>query len=196
MIHLKQPPPPPTHTHTHHHHHHHHHQQGLALLTPFWCWKCHVIKDLIGVFTIDLINRALGFVVIYFNVVMLSLLVDLCHVFVHHHYDLVSIWKLSFQVWVFHYKDKLVVRPYYLYNGNPKLVRQHNTATRPLYVCSVFDITHNTHNWPLMGELHDGVIKWTHFPRYWPFVRGIHRLRVNSPHKGQWRGALLFSAPE
>ena len=23
-----------------------------------------------------------------------------------------------------------------------------------------------------------------HFPRYWPFVRGIHRSAVNSPHKG------------
>ena len=32
-----------------------------------------------------------------------------------------------------------------------------------------------------------------HFPRYWPFVRGIHRSPVNSPHKGQWRGALIFS---
>ena len=30
-------------------------------------------------------------------------------------------------------------------------------------------------------------------PRYWPFVRGIHRSPVNSPHKGQWRGALMFS---
>ena len=37
------------------------------------------------------------------------------------------------------------------------------------------------------------VIKWKHFPRYWPFVRGIHRSTVNSPHKGQWRGALMFS---
>ena len=37
------------------------------------------------------------------------------------------------------------------------------------------------------------VIKWKHFPRYWPFVRGIHRCPVNSPHKGQWRGALMFS---
>ena len=36
-------------------------------------------------------------------------------------------------------------------------------------------------------------MKWKHFPRYWPFVRGIHRSPVNSPHKGQWRGALLFS---
>ena len=38
---------------------------------------------------------------------------------------------------------------------------------------------------------------WRHrmekFPRYWPFVRGIHRSPVNSQHKGQWRGALMFS---
>ena len=40
---------------------------------------------------------------------------------------------------------------------------------------------------------HDDVIKWKHFPRYWPFVRGIHRSPVNSPHKGHWRGALIFS---
>ena len=41
---------------------------------------------------------------------------------------------------------------------------------------------------------HDDVIKWKHFPRYWPFVRGIHRSPVNSPHKGQWRRALMFSS--
>ena len=40
---------------------------------------------------------------------------------------------------------------------------------------------------------HDDVIKWNHYPRYWPFVRGIHRSPVNSPHKDQWRGALMFS---
>ena len=40
---------------------------------------------------------------------------------------------------------------------------------------------------------HDDVIKWKHFPRYWPFVREIQRSPVNSPHKGQWRGALMFS---
>ena len=40
---------------------------------------------------------------------------------------------------------------------------------------------------------HDDVIKWKHFLRYWPFVRGIHRSPVNSPHKGQWRGVLMFS---
>ena len=40
---------------------------------------------------------------------------------------------------------------------------------------------------------HDEVIKWKHFPRYWPFVRRIHWSPVNSPYKGQWRGALMFS---
>ena len=40
---------------------------------------------------------------------------------------------------------------------------------------------------------HDDAIKWRHFPRYWPFVRGIHQYLVNSPHKGQWRAALMFS---
>ena len=38
---------------------------------------------------------------------------------------------------------------------------------------------------------------WRHqietFLRYWPFVRGIHRSPVNSTHKGQWLGALMFS---
>ena len=35
--------------------------------------------------------------------------------------------------------------------------------------------------------------KWKYFLRYWPFVRGIHQSPVKSPHKGQWRGALMFS---
>ena len=39
---------------------------------------------------------------------------------------------------------------------------------------------------------HNDVIKWKHFPRNWPCVRGIHRSPVNSPHKGQWRRALMF----
>ena len=40
---------------------------------------------------------------------------------------------------------------------------------------------------------HDDIINWKHFPRYWPFVRGIHRSQANSPHKSEWRGALIFS---
>ena len=42
-------------------------------------------------------------------------------------------------------------------------------------------------------NIHDGVIKSKHFPRYWPFVSGIHRSPVDSPQNGQWRGALMFS---
>ena len=42
-------------------------------------------------------------------------------------------------------------------------------------------------------QKHDDVIKWKHFPRYWPFVRGIHRSPVNYQHKSQWREALMFS---
>ena len=39
---------------------------------------------------------------------------------------------------------------------------------------------------------HDDVIKWKHFPRYWSFVREIHRSPVDSPHKGQRRRALML----
>ena len=34
---------------------------------------------------------------------------------------------------------------------------------------------------------------WKYFLRHWPFVWGIHRSLVNSPHKGQWCRALIFS---
>ena len=44
-----------------------------------------------------------------------------------------------------------------------------------------------------LRERHDNVIKWKYCPRYCPFVRGIHWSPVNSPHKGQWHGALMFS---
>ena len=46
--------------------------------------------------------------------------------------------------------------------------------------------------WVVIHFLHDDVIKRKHFLRYWAFVWGIHRSPVNSTHKGQWRGALIF----
>ena len=60
------------------------------------------------------------------------------------------------------------------------------------------DIPYNMHMFVCLYSIllwlyHDDVIEWTHFSRYWPFVRGIHRSPVNSPLKGQWRGALMFS---
>ena len=64
-------------------------------------------------------------------------------------------------------------------------------------------------NWPLwcwsqniseLGQCHDywclDFSCWRHlmetFSVYSPFARGIHRSLVNSPHKGQWRGALTI----
>ena len=59
---------------------------------------------------------------------------------------------------------------------------------------SVDEISLGHESWlEQMWMLRDDVIKWKHFPHNWPFVRGIHRSPVNSPHKGQWRGALMFS---
>ena len=54
----------------------------------------------------------------------------------------------------------------------------------------------------LIPDAHDTTtyyrrIWWRHkmktFSRYWPFVRWFHRSPVGSPHKGQWRGTLVFS---
>ena len=41
------------------------------------------------------------------------------------------------------------------------------------------ELDHNNWTW----LLHDDVINWKHFPRYWPFVRGTRRSPVNSPQK-------------
>ena len=63
----------------------------------------------------------------------------------------------------------------------------------PTGIKRLFVVSFSTDGIKWMCIAHDDVIKWKHFPRYWPFVRGIHRSPVNSPHKGQWRGALMFS---
>ena len=67
-----------------------------------------------------------------------------------------------------------------------------------LFVASLMNLlkvlfqTLNAQRRPLFWY-HDDVIKWNHFPPYWPFGPGIHLSPVNSPHKGQWRGSLMFS---
>ena len=71
---------------------------------------------------------------------------------------------------------------------------------KPLcYFLSIWFSEQNSHVFYQYGVIntyyfggHDVVIKWKHFPHYWLFVRGIHRTPVNSLHKGQWRGALMF----
>ena len=58
--------------------------------------------------------------------------------------------------------------------------------------CTLFKTAHQISQ-NLMALFHDDVIKLNHFPRYWPFVREINWSPVNSSHKGQWCGALMFS---
>ena len=50
----------------------------------------------------------------------------------------------------------------------------------------------------LLVNITDRVFTWWRhqmetFPRYWPFVKGIHRSPVDSPHKNQWWRVLMFS---
>ena len=44
--------------------------------------------------------------------------------------------------------------------------------------------------------MHDDVIKWKHFPRYWPFVRGIHRWILLTKVSDAELLYFLWSAPE
>ena len=91
---------------------------------------------------------------------------------------------------------KNVLSPFWQTSGN---VIDTNVIHRLLHkppFCSV--IRHNLFFRYVRCQLHFRSVmmtssKWKHFPRYWPFVRGIHRSPVNSPHKGRWRGDLIFS---
>ena len=81
------------------------------------------------------------------------------------------------------------------WNGKHMLAKQVSSFLRNIrqarFNANCPDIFHNIHE--VSGIVHDGIVKWKHFLRYWPFVWGIHPSPVNSPHKGQWHGALMFS---
>ena len=65
------------------------------------------------------------------------------------------------------------------------------------YVQNLFRLTTKKAEVRITGtvqwESHGIIIKRKHFQRYWRFVWGIRRSLTNSPHKGQWREALMFS---
>ena len=94
------------------------------------------------------------------------------------------------------YKRNLSVVRHCVKTTDPYLsIFHHIGPTEQMQVCNLHNITTTTRlqhqklsykNIPC----HDDVIKWKHFLRYWPFVRAIHRSPVNSPHKGQRRGAF------
>ena len=71
-------------------------------------------------------------------------------------------------------------------------VRQRTLYTRR-YIAIVKRCVMWKCNWSIASEAHYDIIKWKHFPRYWPFVRGIHHRPENSLHKCQWHGTLMFS---
>ena len=79
------------------------------------------------------------------------------------------------------------------------LSQLHFSYLLPQHICEVYSwylVYMNKDNGDYLSvieKLHDDVMKWKYFPRYWPFVWAIHRSLVNSPQKGQWRGALMFS---
>ena len=73
---------------------------------------------------------------------------------------------------------------------SPPCIFLSNSLFAVIYLYTIFRQQINI-SWEADIIVHDDVIKWKHLARYWPFVRGIHRSPVNSPHKGQWRGALI-----
>ena len=67
--------------------------------------------------------------------------------------------------------------------GNNPLVNGLECVPRWIFICATLS----------QGELtHDDVIKWKHSPRHWPFVWGIHRSPVNSPHRPVTRTFDVF----
>ena len=57
---------------------------------------------------------------------------------------------------------------------------------------AVWSPHHHTIYHVIIHLLHCDIIQWKYFLHYWPFVRGIHQWTVNSPHKGQRCGSLMF----
>ena len=57
------------------------------------------------------------------------------------------------------------------------------------YISDWYNSDEQNHSRPWQ---HDDITKWKHFLHQWCFVRGIHGSPLEYPHKGQWRGALMF----
>ena len=95
----------------------------------------------------------------------------------------------SFENWWFKVKTTLQTLILHHCEGTLWLTMRCHTRTALQQKINVIQVlkpcAHST-------QFHDDVIKWKHFPRYWPFVRGFYR-SPGKPAKGQWLGALMFS---
>ena len=144
-----------------------------------------------------------------------------CGFFLIFSHDLYRVWQIvnKWFNWRFivlqvpnDYENQIWLSYICIYEAVLSLVPSHRRAIsangRRRCICNVFSHWRRTFSFDLhnrhknsdtsvrtdfITQLHDDVTKWKYFPRYWPFVRGMHRSPVNSPHKCQWRGALMFS---
>ena len=96
------------------------------------------------------------------------------------------------------------------YNTDIQQLYLLNIALQPTVGCSAYKLKKRCSDCSPLGEnncetglfngglAHDDVIKWKHFPRYWPFVWGIRRSRWIPRTKASdaelW--CFLWSAPE
>ena len=98
------------------------------------------------------------------------------------------VWSKSFEIlrWILRYNANCV------HYHTPEFIDSRFSKS-PCHTYMSFKYRYVTNIRSASWCCDDDVIKWKHFPRYWPFVRGIDRSPVDSPHKGQWRAALALS---
>ena len=82
---------------------------------------------------------------------------------------------------VFLFPKSTLISSYIVQNGQFRLLSDIRSYLPVLYqaICKI-------------NKSHDDLIKWKHFPRNWPFVRGIHRSRW-IPHTKASDAVLMFS---
>ena len=83
--------------------------------------------------------------------------------------------------------------PTHLYLGVVKIVFQCSNSFYGL-ILSVLPVKLLCSKSRCVFLIHDDVVKWKHFPRYWPFVRGIHRCipRIKASDAELW--CFIWSA--
>ena len=83
-----------------------------------------------------------------------------------------------------------------IYPGNNDLWWHNGTSRGRSRCCECYETRTGIYLWSLSCWIYSIMMTSSHehiFQRHWHFVGGIHRSPVNSPHKCQWRGALMFS---
>ena len=110
---------------------------------------------------------------------MFYIMIHIQTTFLYYYITVLFIWKCAEQQRVIHLEYCLLINSEQFENANGLLF-----ITKDVLSCHTCMCHHILAQLVLLTQ-HDDVIKWKHFPRYWPFVRGIHRSPVNSPHKGQ-----------